>query len=680
MVGQRFRYSRWDGTQKGFELDAFDVLSELTDDLLYHGDPNSALRRLMQEGFDDRNGDHIEGLQEMLEKLREERQARLDQHDLGGVYDEINESLAEVVGLERRGLQDRTSLADMELGSSSPGDDAYRNAELAKETAAGKSLELDMLPDDLAGKVRSLQNYDFQSAEAQAQFDELVEQLRQELVNQQFSSMAGAMENVSPQDLARMKDMMAELNRLLEKRENGTTAEDEAEDFAAFMEKFGDFFPNNPSNLDELLAEMAQQMAAMQALMNSMSPEQRQQLSELSDQLMEDMDLNFEMSRLSQNLQSMFPGAGWQQSYDFDGFDPLGMADASQVLRDLGQMDQLEQFLSSANSPASLAEVDLDQVRRLLGDESAASMEKVSKLAEMMEKSGLIQTSGGRLELTPRGLRRLGQQALGDLFKNLDSGLLGRHNTDRVGIGHERSYATRPYQFGDPFNLNIERTVRNAIRRTGGGTPVRLTPDDFEVEQTERQTRSSTVLMLDLSLSMPMRNNFLPAKKVAMALYSLISTQYPSDYLSIVTFSEVAKTLKPADLPEVSWDFVYGTNMHHAFKLSQQLLARQTGTKQIIMITDGEPTAHLLPDGAPFFSYPPARETVERTMAEVLRCTRAGITINTFMLDPDFGLKGFVERLTELNRGRAFFTTPENLGDYVLLDFIEHKKSLLGRG
>jgi uncharacterized protein with von Willebrand factor type A (vWA) domain len=419
----------------------------------------------------------------------------------------------------------------------------------------------------------------------------------------------------------------------------------------------------------------------MQAMLNSMTPEQRQQLMDLSNQLMEDMDLNFEVSRLGQNLQQMFPDAGWQQSYDFSGFDPLGLADASQMMQDLGQLDQMERFLSQATAPQSLAEVDIEQVRRLLGDESAESLERVSELAKMMEEQGLIQNKEGRLELTPRGLRRLGQQALGDLFSKLSPDRIGKHDIDSSGVGHERNYDTKPYEFGDPFNLNIERTVGNAIRRTGGGTPVRLTPDDFEIERTERQVRSSTVLMLDLSLSMPMRDNFLPAKKVAMALHSLISSQFPRDYLGIVSFSEVAKELKAADLPEVSWDFVYGTNMQHAFQLSRKMLARETGTKQIIMITDGEPTAHLLADGTPFFSYPPARETVEQTMAEVMRCTRAGITINTFMLDPDSGLRGFIERITALNQGRAFFTTPQTLGDYVLVDFIEHKRKLLsGRG
>lgn len=672
MVGQRFRYSRWDGSQKGFELDAFDVMAELADDLMYHGDPMAALRRLMQDGFEDRNGERVEGLREILDKLKQEREDRLQNFDLGGVYDEVNSELSDLMSQEQQSLADRQALADMELGDPDASAATKRDADLAKETTTSKQMQLGMLPDDLAGKVRGLQNYEFESNEAQQRFDDLLDQLRQQLVSQQFEQMSGAMENMSPEEMARMKDMMAELNKMLEQRENG-----EEPDFDKFMEEYGDFFPGNPENLDELLEHMAQQMAATQAMLNSMTPEQRQQLMDLSNQLMEDMDLNFEMSRLGQNLQQMFPDAGWQQSYDFSGFDPLGLADASDMMRELGQLDQLEQFLQQATSPQELAEVDIDQVRRLLGDETADSLGRVSELAKMMEEQGLIQNKEGRLELTPRGLRRLGQQVLGDLFKKLSADKLGKHDIERSGLGHERSYDTKAYEFGDPFNLNIERTISNAIRRTGGGTPVRLTPEDFEIEQTERQVRSSTVLMLDLSLSMPMRDNFLPAKKVAMALYSLISTQFPQDYLGMVTFSEVAKELKPSDLPEVSWDFVYGTNMQHAFQLSRSMLAKETGTKQIIMITDGEPTAHLRSDGSPFFNYPPSRETVEKTMAEVMRCTKAGITINTFMLDPDSGLRGFIERITEINQGRAFFTSPETLGDYVLVDFIEHKRKLL---
>ncbi len=681
MVGQRYRYSRWDGTQKGFDFDAFDLMGQMADDLMYHGDPMAALRRLMQEGFEDRDGQHVEGLREMLRQLREERQERLENYDLGGVYDEINSDLSDLIDVERQGLDDRSAVADMQLGDPDASDADQRNAELAKETTSAKAMQLDMLPPDLAGKVRGLQNYEFESNEAQQRFEELLDQLRQQLVDQQFSSMSQAMSNPSPEDMARMKNMMAELNRMLEQRANG-----EEPDFEAFMEEYGDFFPTHPETLDELLEDMARQMAAMQAMLNSMTPEQRQQLMDLSNQLMEDLDLNFEASRLSQNLQQMFPDAGWQQGYDFSGFDPLGLADGSSMMRELGELDQLEQFLQSANSPQALAEVDMEQVRRLLGDQAADSMERLADLTDLMERQGLLHAKEGRLELTPKGLRRLGQQALGELFKRLSPDKLGKHDMDTTGIGHERNYSTKPYEFGDPFNLNIERTVGNAIRRQGssegiggGGVnfPVRLTPDDFEIERTEKQVRSSTVLMLDLSLSMPMRDNFLPAKKVAIALHALISSQFPRDYLGVVTFSETAMELKPSELPEVSWDFVYGTNMQHGFMLSRKMLAKETGTKQIIMITDGEPTAHLNNDGTPFFSYPPTRETVNRTMAEVVRCTRAGIAINTFMLDPDSGLRGFVERLTELNKGRAFYTNTENLGDYVLVDFIEHKRSIV---
>jgi uncharacterized protein with von Willebrand factor type A (vWA) domain len=389
------------------------------------------------------------------------------------------------------------------------------------------------------------------------------------------------------------------------------------------------------------------------------------------------MDLRWQVDRLANNLRQAFPGAGWdRRPYNFSGQDPLNMAEAASLMNRLGDIDQLENLMNSAVSPGALADVDLDKARDILGDDGARSLERLAELAKMLEEAGLIEQREGRYELTPRGMRRIGQNALSDLFSKLAKDKMGRHEVDPSGVGHERAYETKPYEFGDPFNLSIERTVRNALQRTGGGTPVRLSPEDFEVERTETLTRSSTVLMLDLSLSMPMRDNFLAAKKVAMALHSLISSQFPRDFLGIVGFSEVARELKPEQLPEVSWDFVYGTNMQHAFLLSRRMLARQTGTKQIIMITDGEPTAHLLPGGDVFFNYPPVRETVDATLTEVARCTREDIRINTFMLDANSYLKNFVERLTQMNRGRAFFTTPETLGDYVLVDFIEQKRAL----
>ena len=664
---RRVRYSRWDGSQVGFELSADDIFGEITDDLLYHGDLNAALRRMMQSGFKDQNGERIQGIREMLEKLRRKRRDELERYDLGGVYDDIAQELRDVVDMER-GALDELATEAREAGEA--GD--TRRQEITDQVVQERQLQLDMLSPDLAGQVKDLQNYEFTSSEAREKFEELLDQLRQQLTQSYFNQMAGAMSEVSPEDMARMKDMLAGLNEMLEQRQRG-----EEPDFASFMERFGDFFPENPETLDELLEIMAERMAAMQAMLNSMTPEQRAQLQGLSEQLMEDMDLRWQMDQLGQNLQNMFPQKGWGRSYDFSGQDPLGFAEAAQMMQELGDIDQLENLLRGATSPGALAEVDLDRARQLLGDDAAESLDKMSELARKLEEAGLIENTEGRLELTPRGIRRIGQNALSDLFKKMDSNQIGKHELERTGVGHERDYDTKPYEFGDPFNLNIERTVRNAIRRSGGGTPVSLTPDDFEVERTEQLVRSSTVLMLDLSLSMPMRDNFLPAKKVAMALHSLISSQYPRDYLGIVGFSEVARELKAEQLPEVSWDFVYGTNMQHAFQISRRLLARQSGTKQIIMITDGEPTAHITERGDVFFNYPPVRETVDATLKEVARCTRDGIRINTFMLDPTQHLRQFVEKLTQLNRGRAFFTTPETLGDYVLVDFLEQRRELI---
>ncbi len=662
-MSSRFTYSRWDGTQRGFEVDADSLLDEMTDELLYHGDVNSALRKMMQDGLRDANGERIAGMRELMQKLREQRQEIQERGDLGGVYSEIADALNDIVDEERHAIANYTEQA------ANSGDE--RRAETAKQSAMDRNFRLDMLPDDLAGKVSELQHYDFQSKDAQQRFEQLMEKLREQLMQQHLDQVSSAMQNMSAEDMARMKDMMAALNEMLERRKNG-----EDPQFEEFMKQFGDFFPENPQSLDELLEAMAQRMAQAQAMLNSMTPEQRAQLQQLSEQLLEDMDLRWQMDQLSQNLQSMFPQAGWQKSYDFSGQEPMGFQQAMQSMQDLADLDQLENLMKNASNPAVLAEADMDRVRDLLGDDAAKSLEKLSQLSKLMQDAGLIDQKEGRLQLTPRAIRKLGANALSDLFGKLNKDMLGQHKLDATGVGHERANDTKPYEFGDPFRLDLHGTLRNALRRGGPGLPVKLLPDDFEIERTEHSTKSSTVLMLDLSMSMPMRDNFLPAKKVAMALHHLISSQFPRDYLGVVGFGETARELAPEQLPEVSWDFAYGTNMHHAFTLARRMLGRQTGTKQIIMITDGEPTAHVLPSGEVFFNYPPIRETVEATLREVVRCTKDEIRINTFMLDADNGLRRFVEQLTKVNKGRAFFTSPDTLGDYVLVDFLEHKREM----
>ena len=661
-----FRYSRWDGTQAGFELEADDVLSEVADDLLYHGDLNAALRRALQAGMTTADGRAVEGLRRLIERLQRRRREELTRHELSGLAADIARRLEEIVDQERAGLDRRVD----EARSSG---DVSRQDQVEAESAE-RHRRLNELPPDLAGRFRGLSEYDFTDDGARQAFEELAEELRRQLLQSQFNQLASGMQDLSSERLQRLKDMLAELNQMLEQREQG-----EPVDFDGFMSRYGDFFPGHPTSLDELLEQMARSMAQMRALLSSMSPDQRRALQELAEALLEDLDLRWQLDDLARRLQGAFPEMGWDRRYDFSGEDPLTLAGAPGLLERLGDLDELEHLLRSATSPAQLAEVDLDRARELLGDDAARSLEELAKLAKLLEEAGLIEQREGRYELTPRGMRRIGQRALGELFSRLAKDRIGGHRVERAGLGHERSNEHKPYEFGDPFALHVEETLRNALRRRGPGTPVRLTASDFEVEQMEQLSRSATVLMLDLSLSMPMRDNFLAAKKVAVALHALISTQFPRDFLAIVGFSEVARELKAAQLPEVSWDFVYGTNMQHAFVLARRMLAHEGGTRQIIMITDGEPTAHL--EGSEvFFHYPPVSTTIEKTLAEVQRCTRERIRINTFMLDASSGLRSFVERMTKMNRGRAFFTTPETLGDYVLVDFVEQKRRMKRTG
>lgn len=664
-MGNRFTYSRWDGTQKGFDVDADSLFEQINDDLIYHGDVNAALRRLMNQGFRDRNGEQVKGLQEMLKKLREQRKEKLDRFDLGGIYNEIAEELNDIVDEERLGIEQA-------LRDANNSDDPRRrdNAEAA---AMDRNFRLDTLPDDLAGKVRELQSYDFASKDAQQRFDNLMDRLREQLMKQTFENVSESMRNMTPEDMQRMKEMMAALNEMIEKRNRG-----EDPGFEEFMENYGDFFPDNPQSLDELLENLAQQMAAAQQVFNSMTPEQRDQLRQLSEQLLGDMDLANEMQQLSQNMQAMFPQMGWEQGRDFNGSEPANFEQAMDAMKEISDLDAMEQMMRQASTPSQLDEVDLDRVRDLLGDDAAASLERLAQLTKTLKEQGLIEQRDGRLELTPKGMRRIGADALRDLFAKLQKDKAGQHQMERNGSGHDRNFETKQYEYGDPFRIDLQRTIMNALRRETG-TPVRLQQDDFEIERTEHLTQTSTVLLLDLSMSMELNDRLLPAKKVAIALQSLITSQFPRDYLGIIGFSYTAYPLKPDELIAAKCDYYQGTNMHHALTMARKLLARETGTKQIIMVTDGEPTAHVMDNAGIYFNWPPVPATLEATMKEVLRCTKEGITINTFMIDADHGLIRFVEQLTRVNRGRAFFTDSANLGDYVLVDFLEGRRQTSSR-
>jgi len=665
-MARRFVYSRWDGSQRGFDVDADVLMEQITDEVIHHGDVEAALRRIMERGLQTPDGRQMPGLSELRDRIRDRREEIAESGELDGSLAEASRELADILDEERHAIE---NARDDALRS---GDE--RRAENANAAADERQMRLDLLPDDLAGRMQSLQSYNFESAEASRRFDELSERLRSEMMQQVVDRVSEGMESVTPEDVQRTKEMLAALNEMIAKRDQG-----EDPGFEKFMDEYGDMFPDDPETLDELLESIARRMAAMQAMLNSMSPEQREQLARLSQQFMDDMDLQWQMEQLSSSLQAQFGQLNSESSYEMSGESPLSMSQALDAMAEMGRLDELEGMLDAATSPADLAEIDPEKIRETLGEDAASALEQLSRLTNELIEAGLVDRVEGRLELTPRGLKTLGSNALRDLFSSLRQDRSGQHQMATIGQGHESAYDTKPYEFGDPFRLDLHQTIRNAIARQGSGTPVRLSPDDFEVERTEHLTRAATVLMVDLSMSMPMRGNFLPAKKMAMALHSLITSRFPHDFIGLVGFSETAREITAAQLPEVSWDYVYGTNMHHGFTLARKMLAREHGTKQIIMVTDGEPTAHITSRGDVYFDYPPAPETLEVTLREVLRCTRDGIRINTFVLDATASLDRFISQLTQMNGGRAFHTTNDELGGYVLEDFIERRQRITHR-
>jgi uncharacterized protein with von Willebrand factor type A (vWA) domain len=446
-------------------------------------------------------------------------------------------------------------------------------------------------------------------------------------------------------------------------------------DFERFMHKWGHYFGPGINSLEELMDRMAQQMAAMQSLLDSMTPEQRAELWGAMQAVMDDPGVQEEMNRLAENLGQLMPDNPYAQRYQFGGSEDLSLDEALRLMDRLHDMDEVEDQLRGVRDWRDLENVDDAKLRELLGDEFQQDLDQLRQLTKVLEDAGYIQKTRRGYEMTPRGVRKIGQKALTDIFQHLKRDRFGGHHIDRHGAGGERTDDTKHYEFGDPFLLDLPQTLMNSLWREGVGSPVSLAADDFEVYRTELITQSSTVLMVDMSRSMLYNGCFAAAKKVALALDSLIRTQFPRDNLYILGFSYVATELKPAQLPGITWDeYNYGTNMQHGFMLARSLLARHKGgNKQVIVITDGEPTAHF-DEGHVRFSYPPTYQTLQETLKEVVRCTREQITINTFMLERSPYMAGFVSEMAKINKGRAFFATPDRLGEYILVDYVANKK------
>jgi uncharacterized protein with von Willebrand factor type A (vWA) domain len=647
------RYSRWDGTQK-IDLDADDLMAAMADDLLHDGDPWRAMRRLMQQGARKPEGGRMPGLKDLLEKLRRQKQERMQRYDLGSSLDDIKKKLEDVIKTEREGVKQR-----MPEG----------------RERTGREQRLDALPPDPAGQLRELQQYDFVDPEAKRKFEELLNSLRQQMMQPMFGAMQQALSGMTPQDLKAMREMMQDLNRMLRQK-----AEGEEPDFDAFKEKWGDRFPGVES-LDQLIEQMGRQMAAMQSLMQSLSPEQRKQLDEMMRSLMlQDERLEAQMRQLAMNLSEFLPLDEMAQRYPFQGDEEVSLQEAMRLMEELQQLDELEREIRGVRALEDLEGVDPQKVEQLLGPEAAEDLQRLQEMTKRLEEAGYLHREGDELSLTARAIRKIADQALRDVFAVLKRDRIGGHAIQRRGAGGDQTDETKAYEFGDPFLLDLKETVINALERTGPGTPVRLAPNDFEVYRTELRTQAATVVMLDMSRSMLNNGYFLPAKKVALALSALIRGQFPRDALYIVGFSLYARKFTVEQLPTLSWsEWNIGTNMHAGFLLSRQLLARhQGGNKQILMVTDGEPTAHL-EGGVADFNYPPTERTLRETLKEVERCTRERITINTFMLEQSPWLVGFVEQMAKINHGRAFLSAPDKLGEYVVVDFVRSRRSIIGR-
>jgi uncharacterized protein with von Willebrand factor type A (vWA) domain len=651
-----FSYGAWDGTQHVLDVDAESLLDAMSDDLLEEGDLWRALQRLFRQGTQNQDGQRMPGLQDMLQQLRQRRQQQLQQSNLNDALKDIREKLQEIQQTERQGIENKVSDGHQRAEKGEIPEQLQKTMERMAEEHRQK---LDELPPDVPGQIQGLQNYDFMDPNARQMFQELMEQLRQQVMQQQFQGMQQGLQNMTAEDLRTIKDMLKDLNQMLDEKGRGGEP-----DFSGFMDKWGQFFPGVKS-LDELIEQLQQRQAQMQSMLDSMSGEQRRELMDLMQSLVQDPGLRNELAALVDNLEELRPMDDLRRRYPFRGEDSLNLEQAMQVMQDLQEMDRLERQMREAIDTADPATIDREMLARQLGEDAKEQLEQLDQITKLLEEAGLVERHGDQLELTPRAIRKIGQKALRDIFQHLARDRFGNHETDQRGGGGDRSDDTKAYEFGDSFLLDMRSTLQNSLVRNGPGTPVRLVPQDFEVYRTEQLNRS-----------MIYRGCFLAAKKVALALHSLIRSQFPRDNLYLVTFSLYARQIQPQQLTALRWsEWEYGTNLQDGLMHARKLLARHKGgTRQIVVITDGEPTAYWEPGhSTPVFSYPPTPRTLQQTLLEVGRCTREGLRINTFMLERSYGLMRFVDDITRINRGRAFFADPERLGDYILVDYLNQK-------
>jgi uncharacterized protein with von Willebrand factor type A (vWA) domain len=624
--------------------DAGRAVDELGERVLDGSGVRDALRDLLERGTDG-----ARGLQDLLRQVQQRRRSLERSGRMDGMLERARELLDRAVAAERQAL------------FPDPSDDArFREA------------QLDALPHQTAPAVRELSEYDWRSPEGRAAYDELRDMLRRDVLDQQFRGMKDALRSNDPAQQQALKDMMSDLNQLLEKHQLG---EDTTADFADFMDKHGQFFPDQPKTIEELLDQLARQAAAMQRMLESMTPEQRDELAQLMAEALGDLDLAGEMSRLGDNLRAMRPDLAWSGRQRLRGDEPLGLGDATEALADLADLDSLAEALSQDYAGASLEDVDEEAVARALGRQAVDDLRRLREVERELERQGYLTRSGGEVELTAKAIRRIGQTALRRVFASLETGGRGEHDVRDAGAAGELTGTTREWRFGDEQPIDVVRTVSNSVRRRmiDPDSPL-MRPEDFEIRETERRTRAAVALLVDQSFSMVMNDTWRTAKTTAMALHSLATTQFPLDAVEIIAFANLARRIKPHELPDLDANEVQGTNLQHALMLAGRFLDKHPDAEPVVLvITDGEPTAHLDRDGEWRFSWPPGPETIELTLAEVDRMTRRGVPLSFFRLGDDPRLAQFLDDIARRNGGRVLVPEGDRLGDYVVSDYLRRR-------
>ena len=604
-----------------------------------------ALRDVLRSGSQDRKG-----LAEMARKLRVRRKQLRESGNMNGLLEDLRSMLESAVDTERAEL------------FPDPSDEA-RFAEAI----------LDALPNDVPRAMAELNNYSWKSPEAAEIFRQMQERLRKDVIDQQFKGLSDSAQNLAdPQVQAAMAAMMADLNNLLDSHRAGSATDS---DYQEFIEKHKEFFPDPPETLEEFIDELARQSAAMDRMLASMTPEQRAELSQAMQQALSDMGLQEEMAKLQANLQSLRPEFSRERGSSLNGEASMGLPDATRALAELSDLESLMSELSDAEAMADLSQIDLDAVERTLGRGMRDDLQALDQMQRDLAEQGFLVGEGDTLRLSPKAVRRIGQSALREVFDQINGSERGDHDNRRSGAAGEPTGTHREWKFGDDEAIDVVRSVQNASnRRLATGSHVLLDPEDFAVAETESVTRAAIALLVDQSFSMVMNDTWSAAKTMALALQSLTATSYPLDALQVIGFANLARVVDPMEIPDLEASEIQGTNLQHALMLAGRFLDRHPGSQRIVMVvTDGEPTAHLSEDGGWWFDWPPSHETITETVAQIDAMTRRKVVISWFRLGDEPRLARFLDEMARRNGGKVLAPATDRLGDYVISDFMRSR-------